>query len=170
MKIAELFESEEKITPSKVKAAIARADRAELAIEREQSKSGYGRSNDRVRELRSKYSSLRAEANRLEALLKKQQKVDEAVLKDPKSKQSDIKNKTGRNFYEAKEATVKAIKIKIHSTTTDEYIQRFIDDQTEVTVEDWERKGDTLYLYPYFDIEISEPRLIGMQQRLQREF
>ena len=92
MKIAELFESEEKITPSKVKAAIARADRAELAIEREQSKSGYGRSNDRVRELRSKYSSLRAEANRLEALLKKQQKVDEAVLKDPKSKQSDIKN------------------------------------------------------------------------------
>jgi len=88
MKIAELFEAEEKVTPSKVKAAIARADRAELAIEREQMKSGYGRSNDRVRELRSKYSALRAEAYRLEALLKKQQQVDEAVLKTPQK--SDI--------------------------------------------------------------------------------
>lgn len=87
--------------------------------------------------------------------------------KDKAEKDSGPKNRTGRNFYEA-DATVKAIKLKIDPDMSDADIWNFIENQDEVTIEDFEKKGDTLYLYPYIDIEIGHPKLKGMQQRLQR--
>jgi hypothetical protein len=45
-----------------VRKALAAADRAELAVERQQQRAGYGRSNDRTRELRSKAQALRSKA------------------------------------------------------------------------------------------------------------
>lgn len=56
-----------KITKSQVNKAFAAADRADLAVERHQNKVGYGRSNDRTRELRNKAQSLRNKAHALNA-------------------------------------------------------------------------------------------------------
>jgi len=68
---------EAKITQAKVKAAHDRADRAELAVEREQGKSGLGRSNEKVRELKNKAQKLRSDAKDLEREMKSQ--VNEAA-------------------------------------------------------------------------------------------
>lgn len=72
-----LSEAIGKITAAKVKAAEARADRAELAVEREQGRSGYGRSNDKVRELKAKAQKLRSEASQMAREFK--QDLSEAV-------------------------------------------------------------------------------------------
>lgn len=54
-----------RITLAQVRSAIDRADRADLAVERHQEKSGYGRSNEKTRELRNRAQSLRNQANEL---------------------------------------------------------------------------------------------------------
>jgi len=72
------------------------------------------------------------------------------------------------SLNEGSDATIKAIKLKIDPDMTDAEIWNFIENQDEVTIEDFEKKGDTLYLYPYIDIEVNHPKLKGMQQRLQR--
>ena len=94
-------------------------------------------------------------------------KMDKEADRKEAEKKAGPKNMTGRNFYEA-DATVKAIKLKIDPDMSDADIWNFIENQDEVTIEDFEKKGDTLYLYPYIDIEIGHPKLKGMQQRLQR--
>jgi len=60
------------ITASQVRAACAKADRAELAVERHQIRNGYARSNDKTRELRSKASKLRSEALSLDMQFRNQ--------------------------------------------------------------------------------------------------
>lgn len=62
-----------KITEAQVRNAFAAADRADLAVERHQMKAGYGRSNDRTRELRVKAQSLRNKAYELRAAFNAQQ-------------------------------------------------------------------------------------------------
>lgn len=76
--IRELTQINEAVTDAKVKAAFAKADKADLAVEREQNKSGYGRSNEKVRELKVKAQRLRSAARDLEYELKKSKKLNEA--------------------------------------------------------------------------------------------
>lgn len=52
---------------------------------------------------------------------------------------------------EAKAPTVKAFKIEIPQGLTDSAIWDFINDQSVVTIEDFERKGNIVYLYPHFE-------------------
>jgi hypothetical protein len=54
-----------KITEAQVRKAFEAADRADLAVERHQMRAGYGRSNDRTRELRYKASCIRNKAYEL---------------------------------------------------------------------------------------------------------
>lgn len=56
-----------KITEAQVRKAFEAADRADMAVERHQMKVGYGRSNDRTRELRCKAQSLRSKAYTMQA-------------------------------------------------------------------------------------------------------
>lgn len=72
--------SEAKVTQAKVNAAFKRADAADLAVEREQNRSGYGRSNDKVRELKQKAQRLRSDAKELEREMKSQ--INEADGED----------------------------------------------------------------------------------------
>ena len=58
-----------KTTEAQVRKAFEAADRADLAVERHQMKAGYGRSNDRTRELRCKAQSLRSKAYALQSTL-----------------------------------------------------------------------------------------------------
>lgn len=62
-----------KITQSQVTRAFAAAERAQLAVERHQERAGYGRSNDRTRELRNKAQDARAKAYQLQAEFNAQQ-------------------------------------------------------------------------------------------------
>lgn len=62
-----------KITQTQVTRAFEAADRADLAVERHQMKAGYGRSNERTRELRNKAQSLRSKAYQLQAEFNAQQ-------------------------------------------------------------------------------------------------
>ena len=62
-----------RITQSQVRNAFAAADRADLAVERHQARAGYGRSNDRTRELRAKAQRLRSKAYELQAAFNAQQ-------------------------------------------------------------------------------------------------
>jgi hypothetical protein len=55
------------------------------------------------------------------------------------------------NVKEAKAPTVKAFKIEIPQGLTDSAIWDFINDQSVVTIEDFERKGNIVYLYPHFE-------------------
>lgn len=69
-----------KITATMVQKAKDRADAAGLAVERAQQKSGYAKSNDKVRELKVKASKLRNGAHELEYKLKQQEHaVNESV-------------------------------------------------------------------------------------------
>jgi hypothetical protein len=56
-----------------------------------------------------------------------------------------------RMATEAKAPTVKAFKIEIPQGLTDSAIWDFINDQSVVTIEDFERKGNIVYLYPHFE-------------------
>jgi len=62
-----------KITETQVRKAFEAADRADLAVERHQMRAGYGRSNDRTRELRNKAQSVRSKAYQLQAEFRAQQ-------------------------------------------------------------------------------------------------
>jgi hypothetical protein len=62
-----------KITATQVRRAQEAADRAALAVERHQQKAGYGRSNDRTRELRCKAQALSSKALQLKYEFTRQQ-------------------------------------------------------------------------------------------------
>lgn len=62
-----------KITATQVRRAQEAADRAALAVERHQQKAGYGRSNDRTRELRCKAQALSSKAFQLKYEFNQQQ-------------------------------------------------------------------------------------------------
>jgi hypothetical protein len=62
-----------KVTAAQVRRAQEAADRAALAVERHQQKAGYGRSNDRTRELRCKAQALAAKASQLKYAFDRQQ-------------------------------------------------------------------------------------------------
>ena len=61
-----------KITEAQVRKAFEAADRADMAVERHQQKAGYGRSNDRTRELRCKAQDLRSRAYQLRSVFDNQ--------------------------------------------------------------------------------------------------
>ena len=65
-----------KITAIQVRRAQEAADRAALAVERHQQKAGYGRSNDRTRELRVKAQEASNKAWALKYEFEKQQAID----------------------------------------------------------------------------------------------
>ena len=65
-----------KITATQVRRAQEAADRAALAVERHQQKTGYGRSNDRTRELRVKAQEASNKAWAIKYEFEKQQAID----------------------------------------------------------------------------------------------
>ena len=87
-----------------------------------------------------------------------------------KRKEADnaLKNKTGRNFYEGK-VNVKAFKVEVPSGITDSAIWDFIEDQSVVTIEDFERKGNVVYFYPHFDHDY-DPHMAGAMQAAFNRF
>lgn len=89
-------------------------------------------------------------------------------------KDSAVKNKTGRNFYEdldeSSEPTVKAFKIKAKRGLTDAQIWEYIESQAFITIEDFELKGSTLYLYPYSSHHLAAPYIKDTQKALQASF
>lgn len=62
-----------KITAPQVRRAQEAAARAALAVERHQQKAGYGRGNDRTRELRCKAQALSSKAFQLKCEFTRQQ-------------------------------------------------------------------------------------------------
>lgn len=56
---------------------------------------------------------------------------------------------------EAKNATTKAFKLNIPKDVPSDKIHEFVDDQSIVTIEDFERKGDVVYFYPHFEHDYS---------------
>lgn len=64
---------ESKVTPAQIRKAQDAADRAALAVERQQLKAGYARSNDRTRELRNKAQALSGKVFYLRAEYARQQ-------------------------------------------------------------------------------------------------
>jgi len=83
------------------------------------------------------------------------------------------KNKTGRNFYEEDlsegKVNVKAFKVEVPSGITDSAIWDFIEDQSVVTIEDFERKGNVVYFYPHFDHDY-DPHMAGAMQAAFNRF
>jgi hypothetical protein len=58
---------------------------------------------------------------------------------------------------------VKAFKVEIPPGITDSAIWDFIEDQSVVTIEDFERKGKVVYFYPHFDHDY-DPHMAGAMQ------
>lgn len=58
---------------------------------------------------------------------------------------------------------VKAFKIEIPKGLSDRAIHGFIEDQSVVTIEDFERKGNVVYLYPHFEHDY-DPHMTGAMQ------
>ena len=58
---------------------------------------------------------------------------------------------------------VKAFKIEIPKGLSDNAIHDFIEDQSVVTIEDFERKGNVVYLYPHFEHDY-DPHMTGAMQ------
>lgn len=89
-----------------------------------------------------------------------------ALDREDKTKRKEAgsaKNKVGHNFYEARSVNVKAFKVEIPPGITDSAIWDFIEDQSVVTIEDFERKGKVVYFYPHFDHDY-DPHMAGAMQ------
>lgn len=64
---------------------------------------------------------------------------------------------------------VKAFKVEVPKQTTDEQILNFIEDQSVVTIEYFNRKGNTVYFYPYFEHDY-DPHMTGAMQAAFNRF
>lgn len=64
--------------------------------------------------------------------------------------------------------TVKAFKIKVPQGLSDDVIWDFINDQAIVTIENFERKGNTVYLYPHFEHDYHPHMDAAMQTSFSR--
>lgn len=64
---------------------------------------------------------------------------------------------------------VKAFKVEIPPGITDSAIWDFIEDQSVVTIEDFERKGKVVYFYPHFDHDY-DPHMAGAMQAAFNRF
>ncbi len=97
-------------------------------------------------------------------------------------KDNTPKNKTGKNFYESnsqekdvvqeagEQPTVKAFKIKAKRGLSNASIWEFIESQAFITIEDFELKGSTLYLYPLSSHHLAAPYIKDAQKALQASF
>lgn len=64
------------------------------------------------------------------------------------------------------EAKVKAYKLTVPKGFTEAKADDFIENQEIVTVEYFDLKGDTMYVYPHF--ELLDPNYTGVQEKLQK--
>ena len=95
-----------------------------------------------------------------------------AVFKAEKSVADEAKSKLLR-FYGLNESVetdelseavnVKAFKIEVPDDLEDDEIWDFINDQSVVTIEDFKRKGNIVYLYPHFEHDY-DPHMTGVMQ------
>lgn len=77
--------------------------------------------------------------------------------------------KRDRMTTEAIQPTIKAFKVQVPKQTTDQQIRDFIEDQSAVTIEHFERKGNTVYFYPHFEHDY-DPHMTGVMQAAFNRF
>ena len=65
--------------------------------------------------------------------------------------------------------TVKAFKVEVPKDTTDQQIYDFIEDQSVVTIEHFDRKGNIVYFYPHFEHDY-DPHMTGVMQAAFNRF
>ena len=66
-------------------------------------------------------------------------------------------------------ANVKAFKVEVPKDTTDQQIYDFIEDQSVVTIEHFDRKGNIVYFYPHFEHDY-DPHMTGVMQAAFNRF
>lgn len=73
------------------------------------------------------------------------------------------------NLDESKAINVKAFKVEVPKDTTDQQIYDFIEDQSVVTIEHFDRKGNVVYFYPHFEHDY-DPHMTGAMQAAFNRF